>query len=399
MFNVKKIRNDFPIFSKQDSLIYFDNASTTQKPNVVIEKITEFYSSYNANVHRGTYEIAEKSTREYENSRLTISDFINCESQEIIFTKNTTESINLVAHSLSDYILNKDDEIILSEMEHHSNIIPWQLIAKKKKLKLKYIPLLDNKELDLNIFESLITKKTKLIAITQMSNLLGTVNPINKIISIAKEKNILVLIDAAQSISHLKLDVKKINCDFLVFSGHKILGPTGVGVLYGKEKLLKKMPPFLGGGHMIKNVDLNQSTWGDLPYKFEAGTPNIASVIGLSEAIKFFKKIKNKDSDLYLKEISHYFFSKLKKIKNIEILSPINNPIIAFNISNIHSFDLTKLLSTYNICIRSGHHCAQPILHRYNINSINRVSLYYYNTKEEIDFFFKKLNKVIDILS
>jgi len=398
MFNVKSLKNDFPILSKNDSLIYFDNASTTHKPKIVLDKIIEFYSSYNANVHRGTYEIAEKATREYENSRLTISKFINCKPNEIIFTKNTTESINLIANSLSDYIFNENDELIISEMEHHSNIIPWQLIAKKKKLKIRFIPLLENGKLDLNILKSLINKKTKLISVTHMSNLLGTINPINKIISIAKEKNILTMIDAAQSISHEKINIKKINCDFLVFSGHKILGPTGVGVVYGKEKILKEMPPFLGGGHMIKEVTKKQSTWGEIPYKFEAGTPNIAPVIGLNYAIEFFNKMKNKNSDLYLKKLSTYFFSKLNNINNIKIISPEGSPIVAFNILGIHSFDLTKLLSTYNICIRSGHHCAQPILYKYNIQSINRVSLYYYNTKDEVDFFFKKLDEVVNIL-
>ena len=398
MFNVQNLKNHFPILSNDSSLTYFDNASTTHKPKVVIDKITEFYSCYNANVHRGTYDIAEKATKEYENSRLTVSKFISCKPEEIIFTKNTTESINLIANSLSENILNENDEIIISEMEHHSNIIPWQLVAQKKKLNLQYIPIGQNGELNLDSFKSLINKKTKLISITHMSNLLGTINPIEKIISIAKENNILTMIDAAQSISHKKINIEKINCDFLVFSGHKILGPTGVGILFGKEDILKKMPPFLGGGHMIKEVTMEKSTWGDIPYKFEAGTPNIAPVIGLNQAIKFFKKMKNKDSDLHLKKLSSYFFSELKKIKDITIISPEGSPIIAFNILGIHSFDLTKLLSTYNICIRSGHHCAQPILNKYHIDSINRVSLYYYNTKEEIDFFFKKLTEIINIL-
>ena len=398
MFDIKKIRKDFPIFKNHNSLFYFDNASTTQKPSSVIEKITEFYTLYNANVHRGTYNIASKATLEYEQSRIEIAKFLNCNSKEIIFTKNTTESINLVANSLSNNILKEGDEILLSEMEHHSNIIPWQLISKKNKINIKYIPLLKSGELDIEKLDSLITNKTKLISISHMSNLLGTINPINQIISFVKQKNILVMIDAAQSVSHLKIDLQKINCDFLVFSGHKMLAPTGVGVLYGKENLLNKMSPFLGGGQMIKEVTLDKSTWGEIPYKFEAGTPNIASVLGLKEAVKYFNKKFNNQSSEYLHELSEYFYNKINKIKNIRILSIKKSPIVSFNIDGIHPFDLTHLLSTYNICIRSGHHCAQPILNKHNLKSINRASLYYYNTKEEVDFFCEKLNEVINIL-
>ena len=399
VYHPEKIINDFPIFKNQKSLIYFDNASTTHKPISVINKISEFYSEYNANVHRGSYDIAELATQEYENSRKEISKFINCNSKEIIFTKSTTESINLVSYSLAEHIFNIGDEIIISEMEHHSNIIPWQILAERKKLKLKFIPISKDGKLKINDLNKLITKKTKLLSITHMSNLLGLINPIEKIISIAKKNNILTIIDAAQSISHLKIDVKKLDCDFLVFSGHKILGPTGIGILYGKKELLKAMPPFLGGGHMIKEVTLKKSTWGDIPFKFEAGTPNIAQAIGLSEGIKYFNKMFNTESKQYLNELSYYLNQELLKIKKIKLINQHKGSIVAFNIKNIHPFDLTKLLATKNICIRSGHHCALPLLNKYKLTSINRISLYYYNTKKEIDIFCEKLAEVIDILN
>ena len=398
------IRIDFPIFNQKNKIIYFDSASTTQKPIQVINKITDYYKNYNANVHRGLYGIAEQATLEYENVRENIAKFINCRSDEIVFTKGTTESINLIANCLGDTFLSKKDEIIITEMEHHSNIVPWQLLSKKKNIKLKYIPISNKGKLKLEKIDSLITDKTKVISITHMSNLLGTINDIKKIIATAKKHNILTIIDAAQSISHENISIKELGCDFLVFSGHKIFGPTGVGVLFGRKKILKKIPPFLGGGHMIKEVSMDSSSWADIPFKFEAGTPNIAQVIGLGESIKYFNKIYNKNSLEYLKSLKKYLFENLSKIPNIKFYSTtdpsINSgPIIAFNIGNIHSFDIAKLLGSKGICIRSGHHCAQPILKKYNVHSINRISLYYYNTVEEIDFFYKTLLKVIKILT
>jgi len=403
MIDIKKIRENFPILDN-DNLIYLDNASTTQKPKEVIKKINYFYENLNSNVHRGNYDIAEKATLEYENSRNEIANFLNCASNEIVFTKGTTESINLVAHSLGDSLFKKGDEIIISEMEHHSNIVPWQLLSEKKQLILKYIPISNRGTLEIKKLSNLITDKTKLISITHMSNLLGLINPIEDIIPIAKKNNILTLIDAAQSISHLEIDVKKIDCDFLVFSGHKILGPTGVGVLYGKHEMLKKMPPFLGGGHMIKEVSMEKSTWGEPPFKFEAGTPNIAPAIGLGEAIKYFKLIHNEKSYKYLNELTNYLMSKLVQIPKLQLYPPIDvqknkGPIIAFDIEGVHPFDIAKLLSTKGICIRAGHHCAQPVLNKFKIKSINRISLYYYNTREEIDFFYKSILEVIKLLN
>jgi len=403
MYDIIKIREDFPIF-RNKNLVYLDNASTTHKPTEVIKKINYFYERINSNVHRGNYDIAETATFEYENSRNEIAKFLNCSSNEVIFTKGTTESINLVANSLSDFLFQKGDEIIISEMEHHSNIIPWQLLSEKRKITIKYIPMSSQGTLEIEKLPKMISEKTKLISITHMSNLLGIINPIEDIISIAKKNNILTLIDAAQSISHLKVDVKKLNCDFLVFSGHKILGPTGVGILFGKNELLNKMPPFLGGGHMIKEVSMEKSTWGDAPFKFEAGTPNIAPAIGLGEAIKYFKSFHNKNSYKYLNELTHYLLEKLIQIPNITLYPSVEfqknkGPIIAFDIKGIHPFDLAKLLSTKGICIRSGHHCTQPLLKKFNIKSLNRISLYYYNTKEEIDFFYKSILKVIKVLN
>jgi cysteine desulfurase/selenocysteine lyase len=398
-FDIKKYRNEFPLINNK--LIYLDNASTTQKPNSVINSISNFYKKSNANVHRGTYQIAEEATFKYENSRKVISKFINAEQEEIVFTKSTTESINLVAYSLGFNFLKKNDEILITEMEHHSNIVPWQVISKKFNIILKYIPLNTRGELDTSNLSNLITKKTKLISITHMSNVLGTINPIKKIISIANKKNILTLIDAAQSISHIPLDVKKLNCDYLVFSGHKIMGPTGVGILYGKNNLLNSMEPFLTGGHMIKDVTMKNSTYNLSPLKFEAGTPNIAQAIGLGEAIKFYTQYNFNDMHNYLHKLYLYLIQTLKAIPGIELYSynKNNGPVISFSIRKMHAYDIAKLLDTSKICVRAGHHCAQPILNKFNLDSINRISLYYYNTSEEIDLLKKSLLKIIKILS
>jgi len=392
------IKKDFPIFNNNPDLIYFDNASTTQKPQVVIDAITEFYSHYNANVHRGAYKIAEKATQKFETSRNIIANFINANDNEIAFTKGTTESINLVAYSFGS-MLKDGDEIIISEMEHHSNIIPWQMLQKNN-ISIKFIPVDKTGILDIDKLESLITKKTKLISIIHMSNVLGTINPIEKVISLAKENNILTLIDAAQSISHEIIDVKKINCDFLVFSGHKIMGPTGVGILYIKEEHLNMLHPFLRGGQMIKEVEKYKATWNDPPWKFEAGTPNIAQVIGLSKSITYINQLGLENIKDYEQQLFNYLLLKLNNIEDINIFGHCNNsgPIISFNIEGCHPYDIAKLLDGKDICIRAGHHCAQLLMNSLKTNYTNRISLFAYNSKEEIDFFINHLEKIIKIL-
>ncbi len=392
------IKKDFPIFDNNPDLIYFDNASTTQKPQVVIDAMAKFYTHYNANVHRGAYKIAEKATEQFENSRNIIANFINAHDNEIVFTKGTTESINLVAYSFGR-MLQDGDEIIISEMEHHSNIIPWQMLQENN-ISIKFIPTNEKGELDIDKLDSLITKKTKLISVIHMSNVLGTINPIKKIISLAKKNNILTLIDVAQSISHEIIDVKKIDCDFLVFSGHKIMGPTGVGILYIKEEHLNMLNPFLRGGQMIKEVDKYKATWNDPPWKFEAGTPNIAEVIGLSKSILYIKKLGLENIKIYEQKLIEYLLLKLNDIQDINIFGHHNNsgPIVSFNINGCHPYDIAKLLDGKDICIRAGHHCAQLLMQSLNINYTNRISLFTYNTKEEIDFFINHLKKIIKIL-
>ena len=400
-FDINTFRKNFPILNDSD-LVYFDSASTTQKPKSVIESITNFYTHSNANVHRGAYQIAETATKTYELARKQVAQFINANHDEIVFTKSTTEAINLIAYSLGMNNFSKGDEIIISEMEHHSNIIPWQMICKKFDYTLKYIPLLDDGTLDIDYISKLITNKTKLISITHMSNVLGTINPIDKVIDLAKKNKIETLIDAAQSVSHIKIDVKKLDCDYLVFSGHKIMGPTGVGVLYGKKNKLNSLSPFLGGGHMIKEVSMETFSYNDAPWKFEAGTPNIAQVIGLGEAIKFYNSSVDEKLHKYSQQLFKYLIQKLQSIPEVKLYPNqfnSNGPVVSFSIDKLHAYDIAKLLDTFNICIRAGHHCAQPILNKYKVTSLNRVSIYFYNTEEEVDLFYDSLLKVIKILS
>ena len=394
--NVKK---DFPIFKNNKSLIYFDNASTTQKPKCVIDKIIEYYTHYNANIHRGAYTIAEKATYEFEKARDAVAKFINANDEEIVFTKGTTESLNLIAYTLGRKF-NKNDEIIISEMEHHSNILPWQMLKNNNGIKIRYIPVLDNGTLDMSKIDSLINTKTKLISIIHMSNVLGIINPIESIISKAKKYDIPIIIDAAQSISHQKIDVKTLGCDFLMFSGHKIMGPTGVGVLYINKKHNKTLDPFLRGGHMIKEVNKLSSSWNDPPWKFEAGTANIAQVLGLASAIDYFNKIGIINIKKHKNNLLEYLLLKIKTIEGIKIYGHQNKsgPIVSFNIDGCHPYDIAKLLDNYEICIRSGHHCAQLLMKTLKVNYTNRVSLYIYNTIDEIDFFIEKLNKVVRVL-
>ena len=390
---MSEIKKDFPIFSnfKDKEFIYFDNAATTQKPLAVLNTINEYYSKYNSNVHRGVYSIAELATSNYESTREKVQEFINAEeSKSIIFTKGATESINLVANSWGRKNISKGDEILITEMEHHSNIVPWQIISKSTGAKLRYIPVEDGK-LELKDLNKYINDKTKFVSIIHQSNVFGVINDIEKIIQTSHKVGARVLIDASQSITHKKINVQQLDCDFLVISGHKIMGPTGVGVLYGKSKILNEMSPFISGGEMINTVNMDESTYNDIPWKFEAGTPNIAQVIGLGSAIDYINNFGiDKIADL-LEKLGNYLFKSLENIPGITIYS--NNPshIISFNIKNINSYDLAMILDQYGICIRVGHLCTQPIMLKNDISSMSRISLYIYNDFDEIDFVISKI--------
>ena len=396
LLNCKK---DFPIFNNQN-VIYLDTASTSQKPRTVINAMVDFYQGYNANVHRGLYPWAEKATSEYESARNQISDYINATSNELIFTKGTTESINFISSSWGSHNVSKGDNIVITEMEHHSNIVPWQILAQKTKAELRYIPISDNGELLLDSISKIIDQNTKIVSVTHQSNVLGTINPIDQIIKEAHSKEALVLVDAAQSIAHQRIDVKKIDCDFLVFSGHKILGPTGIGCLYVKENLIEDLDPYQTGGQMIKHEEEKKSTWNDIPFRFEAGTPNISGVIGLSSALDYLDKLGMDKIKSHNDLITKYCLEGLKSISDLTIYGHSNKtgPVISFNIQGVHSYDLAQLLAQQNIYIRSGHHCAQPTMKRLNIESSNRASLYIYNDKKDVDDFIEGINKSIQML-
>ncbi len=399
-FDVEKIRNDFPILKQTvhgKPLVYFDNAATTQKPQAVIDSLTNYYSTINSNIHRGVHTLSEAATQAFEDSRKKIQKYINAKSEkEIIFTRGTTEAINLVAHSYGRSHLNEGDEIIISTMEHHSNIVPWQLLASEKKLNLKVIPITDEGEIVFEEYEKLISEKTKLISVVYVSNSLGTINPVEKIIQTAHEKNIPVLIDAAQAVSHFPIDVQKLDCDFLAFSGHKLYGPTGIGALYGKQSLLESMPPFMGGGDMISKVTFEKTTFNDLPYKFEAGTSNIADAIGLGAAIDYVQNIGLDNIYQYEKDILDYATTEISKLDKVKIIGTSKNKsgVISFILEDVHPHDVGTFIDFEGIAIRTGHHCTQPVMKRYNIPATSRASFALYNTKEEVDLFIQALKKV-----
>ena len=401
MLNTNNIRKEFPIFKEREGLVYLDSASTTQKPQCVIDSVSSFYSNYNANVHRALYEIGEKATNEFESVRLKIKKFLNVpDSHEVIFTRSSTESINLVAYSWGISNLNKDNGVLVTEMEHHSNLVPWQIISERTSSKLRYLPLEKNGTLDLSSIE-MDLNETGLLAMVHQSNVFGTINPISKIVDLAKSKGVLTLIDGAQAVPHFAVDISKIDCDFYVFSGHKMVGPTGVGVLIGRKKILEKMDPFLGGGEMINNVTMDKSTWNEIPWKFEAGTPNIAQVIGLGRAIEFIESIGIKNIQQHEDQLLNYGIDELSKIEGMELYG---NPskrgaVIPFNIQNIHSHDLAKFLDTDKICVRAGHHCAQPIMNVLGISASARASFYLYNDERDIDKLVKSIVKTAKILA
>jgi cysteine desulfurase/selenocysteine lyase len=382
-------------------LVYFDNAATTQKPKIVIDRIRDYYENENANIHRGVHHLSQVATQDYENARSRIQKYIGAaKSEEIIFTKGTTDGINLVASSFGA-LLKEGDEILISAMEHHSNIVPWQLLADSKKLQLKVIPIHKDGTLIMDAFDQLLSEKTKLVSITHISNTLGTINPIESIISKSHAVGAKVLIDGAQSIQHGDIDVSSLNCDFFVFSGHKIFGPTGIGVLYGKEKLLEEMPPYQGGGDMIKNVSFEKTTFNELPFKFEAGTPNIIGGIALGTAIEYIESIDRKSAFDYEKTLLEYAEKELLKIEDVQVFgnSSEKTSLVSFNVGSIHPFDLGTLLDKQGIAVRTGHHCTQPLMDFYNIPGTIRASFSIYNTVEEVDLFLDALRRAITVLS
>ncbi len=400
MINTKEVKKEFPIFSEREGLVYLDSASTTQKPQCVVDSVASYYSNYNANVHRALYEIGEKATNEYEGVREKIKDFLNVpDSHEVIFTRSTTESINLVAYSWGMSNLNEDRGVLVSEMEHHSNLVPWQIVTEKTFSQLKHLPLNENGMLDLSSIETDLNN-IGILALVHQSNVFGTINPVTKIVNQAKTKGVLTLIDGAQSVPHFPVDISNIDCDFYVFSGHKIVGPTGVGVLIGRKSILDNMDPFLGGGEMINNVTMQKSTWNEVPWKFEAGTPNIAQVIGLGRAIDYIDDIGISNIQMHEDSLLKYGLEELSKIDDILLYGNPSNrgAVIPFNIEGIHSHDLAKFLDTDKVCIRAGHHCAQPIMSALGISASARASFYLYNDTNDIDELVMSIKKTAKIL-
>lgn len=399
--DVNKIRAEFPVLHQEVNgkpLVYFDNAATSQKPLAVIQTLTAYYEGYNSNIHRGIHTLAEKATKAFEDSRKTIKEFINAnEAEEIIFTKGTTEGINLVASSYGRKYLSKGDEILLSGLEHHSNIVPWQLLAEEKEAVIKVIPVQDNGALDLDAFKVLLTNRTKIVAVNHASNSLGTINPIKEIIDAAHEVGAKVLIDGAQASAHLPIDVQHLDCDFYAISAHKVYGPTGTGALYGKRQLLEAMPPYQGGGEMIKNVSFEKTTYNDIPYKFEAGTPNIGDVIGFQKAIEFVNEIGKPNMAAYETELLTYATEKVGEIKDVRLIGTAKEKVsvLSFIIDGIHPFDIGQMLDARGIAVRTGHHCTEPLMDRFGIEGTVRASFAVYNTKEEIDKMVEGLDRIV----
>lgn len=391
-FDAKKIRADFPVLDQivnDEPLIYLDNAATTQKPQAVLDVLNHYYLQDNANVHRGVHTLAERATAEFEAARKKVQQFIHANSnKEIIFTKGTTDSLNIIAQSYGEFI-QAGDEIVISKMEHHANLIPWQQLAKRKQAVLRYIPLTADGHLDVQAAKTIINEKTAIVALAQVSNVLGTVNPVKKIAQLAHQHQAIMVVDGAQAVAHMPVDVQDLDCDFYCFSGHKMCGPTGIGVLYGKQTLLEKMEPVAFGGEMIDFVDLYESTWTELPWKFEAGTPNIASAIGLGAAIDYLEKIGMQTIYEYEQAIVAELLPKLQQIDGLTIYGPQNpaehTAVIAFNLDHLHPHDVASALDMQGIAVRAGHHCAQPLIKELGCFATARASFYFYNTKEEAD--------------
>lgn len=404
-FDIEKIRADFPILGREVNgrpLVYFDNGATTQKPKQVIEAITRYYADMNSNVHRGVHYLSQISTDAFEVTRRKVQAFINAEHEhEIIITKGTTEAINIVASCYGRAFINAGDEVIISAMEHHSNIVPWQMLCDEKGCKLRIIPMDDRGELDLEAYKSLFSERTKLVSFTYVSNALGTINPAKEMIDIAHEHDVPVLIDGAQAIQHLAIDVQALDVDFFAFSGHKMYGPTGVGVLYGKEELLNKMPPYQGGGDMIKDVTFEKTTYNELPFKFEAGTPNIEAGICLGDAIDYIEGIGLDAIKAYEDELLDYATSRLSEIDGIRFIGTAKqkSSVISFVVDDVHPYDIGVILDKLGVAVRTGHHCAQPVMNAFDIPGTVRVSLAMYNTKEEVDILIDGLHRALNMLA
>ncbi len=404
-FDVARIRGDFPILRREVNgrpLVYLDSAATSQKPQVVIDRISRYYAEENANVHRGVHFLSQLATREIEDARIKAQRFLNAaESHEVIFTRGTTEGINLVAQSYGRKYVHAGDEILISALEHHSNIVPWQMLCEQAGAKLRVIPINDQGELLLDEFAKLLNPRVRIVAVNHISNALGTINPIRRIIELAHSQDIPVLIDGAQAAPHLKIDVRELDCDFYAFSGHKICGPTGIGILYGKSHWLESMPPFMGGGDMIASVTFEKSTWNTLPYKFEAGTPNIADAIGLGTAIDYLNEIGLDRIAAYEHELLQYATETIGAIPGVTIIGTAREKasVLSFTLDGVHPHDIGTVLDQLGIAIRAGHHCAQPVMKRFNVPATARASFAFYNTKEEIDALAAALHQVIEVFN
>ncbi len=394
------IRKDFPILARNMNdhpLVYLDSAATSQKPSCVIERLTQFYKAENSNVHRGVYALAEEATLAFEEVRKTVKSFIHARTKnEIVFTKGATEAINLVVHSYGRAFLNEGDEIILSSLEHHANIVPWQMLAEEKNIKIQVIPLLDNGDLDLEVYANLLNERTRLVCLTQASNVIGTINPIKEMILSAHRVGAKVLIDACQSVVHMAVDVQDLDCDFMVFSSHKLYGPMGVGVLYAKERILESMPPYQGGGDMIKFVSFAKTEFADPPLRFEAGTPNVGNVIAFGEALQYIKQFPAEALMCYEQELLTYALQGLEEVPGVSIIGRPNArvPIVSFVMNSAHPHDIATIISQSGVAIRAGHHCAMPTIHAFGIAATARISMSIYNTFSELDLLFNALNIV-----
>ncbi len=403
--NQQQIIAQFPILKKQINkfpLVYLDNAATSQTPQIVIDRISNYYTDFNSNIHRGVHQLSQKATSAYEQARIKVKEFIKAaSSKEIIFTKGTTDSINLLAFSFGETFIKEGDEIIVSELEHHSNIVPWQMLCERKKAVLKVIPVNDQGELLMDEYIKLLNKKTRLVAVGHVSNALGTVNPVKEIIDLAHQNKSLVLIDGAQAIAHLPINVVELDCDFYAFSSHKMYGPMGIGVLYGKKNLLEQLPPYQGGGEMIESVSFEKTTYNALPFKFEAGTPNVADVLGLEAAIEFIEKEGIENLAALENEVLNYATEELNKIDRIRIIGTAKNKagVISFLIDGIHPYDAGTILDQFGIAVRTGNHCAEPIMKRFGIRGTIRASFAVYNSKEEVDRLVQAIQKTIEMFS